>query len=164
MRHRVVAAAFAAVLAACTVGPEYRRPEVSTPESYRGAGTDWKRAQPGDGLPRGSWWEVFGDPQLNALAKRVEVSNQNMRAAEARFRQAQALVRQARSELFPVVSGSAAVSRSRPSGSAATITNSRELALDAGWEPDLWGRVRRSIEASEASWQGSAADLESVRL
>lgn len=164
MRNRVMAAACAAMLAACTLGPAYQRPDAPTPGSYREAGGDWKRAQPGDGMPRGSWWEMFGDPQLNALAKRVEISNQNLRAAEARFRQAQALVRQARSELFPVVSGSAAASRSRASGSAASITNSHELALDAGWEPDLWGRVRRSIEASEAEWRRSAADLESVRL
>lgn len=159
-----MAAACAAVLAACTVGPAYQRPEAPTPGSYREAGRDWKRAQPGDGIPRGSWWEMFGDPQLNALAKRVEVSNQNMRAAEARFRQAQALVRQARADLFPVVAGSAAAGRSRAAGSPARVANSHELAVDAAWEPDLWGRVRRSIEASEAAWQGSAADLESVRL
>lgn len=164
MRNRVMAAACAAMLAACTVGPAYQRPDAPTPGSYREAGGDWKRAQPGDGISRGSWWEMFGDPQLNALAKQVEISNQNMRAAEARFRQAQALARQARSELFPVVAGNAAASRSRASGRPASITNSHELALDAGWEPDLWGRVRRSIEASEAAWQGSAADLESARL
>ena len=164
MRRYVIAAAVAAVLAACTVGPEYRRPEVSTPESYRGAGGDWKRAQPADGVPRGSWWEMFGDPKLNTLAKRVEVSNQTVRAAEARFRQAQALVRQARADQFPVVAGGAAANRGRPPGSGARATNSYELGLDAAWEPDLWGRVSRSIEASEAAWQGSAADLESVRL
>jgi NodT family efflux transporter outer membrane factor (OMF) lipoprotein len=135
---------------------------VSTPQSYRWAGEDWKRAQPRDGLPRGSWWEMFGDPQLNALARRVEISNQNLRVAEARFRQARALVRQARADLFPIVSGSAAAGRSRsPSGGAAS---SYELGLDASWEPDLWGRVRRSVEAAEAAAQASAADLESVRL
>jgi NodT family efflux transporter outer membrane factor (OMF) lipoprotein len=164
MRRHAIVAAIAAVLAACTVGPEYRRPEVATPETYRGAGGDWKRAQPADGLPRGSWWEMFGDPQLNALAQRVEVSNQGIRAAEARFRQAQTLVRQARAELFPVIAGSAAASRSRSPGSPARTASSYDLALDAAWEPDLWGRVRRSVEASAADWQGSAADLESVRL
>jgi len=164
MRRHAIAAVCVAALAACTVGPAYQRPDAPTPGNYREAGGDWKPAQPGDGLPRGSWWEIFGDPQLNALAGRVEVSNQNMRAAEARFRQAQALVRQARSELFPVVSGSGTAGRSRASGSPAKITNSHELALDAAWEPDLWGRVRRSVEASEAEWQGSAADLESARL
>jgi len=164
MRNHVSVVALAAVLAACTVGPEYRRPEVSTPERYRGADGDWKRAQPGDALPRGNWWEMFGDAQLNALAQRVEVSNQSIRAAEARFRQAQALVRQARSDLFPVVTGSAEARRNRSPGSPASTANSYELGLDAAWEPDLWGRVRRSIEASEAAWQGSAADLESARL
>jgi NodT family efflux transporter outer membrane factor (OMF) lipoprotein len=164
MRRYAIAVAIAAVLTACAAGPEYRRPEVSTPASYRGAGGDWKRAQPADSLPRGSWWEMFGDRQLNALARRVEVSNQTIRAAEARFRQAQALVRQARSELFPVVAGGATGGRSRTQGSAARTASSYELALDAAWEPDLWGRVSRSIEASAAAWQGSAADLESVRL
>jgi NodT family efflux transporter outer membrane factor (OMF) lipoprotein len=162
MRHCAIAAALAAVLAGCTAGPEYRRPEVSTPQSYRWAGEDWKRAQPRDGLPRGSWWEMFGDPQLNALARRVEISNQNLRVAEARFRQAQALVRQARADLFPIVSGSAAAGRSRsPSGAAAS---SYELGLDASWEPDLWGRVRRSVDAAAAAAQASVADLETVRL
>jgi NodT family efflux transporter outer membrane factor (OMF) lipoprotein len=164
MRRYAIAVAVAAILAACTVGPEYRRPEVSTPQSYRWAGADWKRAQPGDSLPRGNWWEMFGDSQLNALAQRVEVSNQSMRAAEARFRQAQALARQARADLFPVVTGGAAAGRSRSPGNPARTANSNELALDAAWEPDVWGRVRRSIEASEAAWQGNAADLESVRL
>jgi NodT family efflux transporter outer membrane factor (OMF) lipoprotein len=164
MSRYAIAAALAAVLAACTVGPDYRRPEVSTPERYRGAGSEWKRAQPADALPRGAWWEMFGDPQLNALAKRVEVSNQNLRAAEARIRQAQALVRQARADLFPVIAGSASASRSRAAGSSARAANSYEIGLDAAWEPDLWGRVRRSIEASEATWRASAADLESVRL
>lgn len=162
MRTRAIAVALAAVLAACTVGPDYRRPEVSAPERFRGAGAEWKRAQPGDSLPRGDWWEMFGDPQLNALAKRVEVSNQNMRAAEARFRQAQALTRQARAELFPVVAGRTAADRSRFGGRSAE--NSYEVSLDAAWEPDLWGRVRRSVEASTAALQASAADLESVRL
>jgi len=164
MKRRLLAAVLTAVLAACTVGPDYRRPEVSTPERYRGTGGDWKRAQPGDTLPRGNWWEMFGDPQLNALAQRVEVSNQTIRAAQARFRQAQALVRQSRADFFPVVAGSAAAGRSRTPGSLARTANSYELGLDAAWEPDLWGRVRRSVEASEAVWQGSAADLESVRL
>lgn len=164
VRRRAIAAVVAAMLAGCTVGPEYRRPDVSTPQSYRWADENWKRAQPGDTLPRGAWWEMFGDPQLNALAQRVEISNQNLRAAEARFRQAQALVRQARAELFPTLSGRAAADRSRSPGSPARTSSSYELAADANWELDLWGRVRRSIEASEAASQASAADLESVRL
>lgn len=164
MRRCALAAAFVALLAGCTVGPEYRRPDVSTPQNYRWAGADWKRAQPGDSLPRGSWWEMFGDPQLSALAQRVEISNQNVRAAEARVRQARALVRQARAELVPTVSGGAAADRSRSPGSPARSASSYELALDANWEPDLWGRVRRSVEAAETASQASAADLESARL
>lgn len=164
MKHGAIAAAFAAALAGCTAGPEYRRPEVSTPPSYRWAGEDWKRAQPADSLPRGKWWELFADPQLNALAQRVEISNQTLRAAEARYRQAQALVRQARAELSPTVTGGAAADRSRSPGSPARVANSYELALGASWEPDLWGRVRRSVEAADTASQASAADLESARL
>ena len=164
MRRGVIAVVVASALAGCTAGPDYRRPEVASPQSYRWAGSDWKRAQPGDTLPRGNWWEIFGDPQLNALAQRVEISNQNLRAAEARFRQAQALVRQARAEFFPTIAGSAGADRSRSPGTPARTGSSYELALDASWEPDLWGRVRRSVEAGEAAAQASAADLESARL
>jgi len=143
------------------VGPDYVRPTVDTPAAFKEM-EGWKRAEPGDAIVRGKWWEIFGDPQLNALAERVDVSNQNIRVAEAQVRQANAIARQARAGLFPVVTGSAAAGRSKQPGFSAA--SNYELALDASWELDLWGRVRRSVESAEANWQASAGDLESVRL
>ena len=143
------------------VGPDYVRPPVEVPVAYKEM-EGWKPAAPRDALDRGRWWEIFGDPELNALAPRVDVSNQNIRLAEANFRQARALAEQARAGLFPTVSAGAAAFRSK-SPSTSAVSN-YEVAASASWELDLWGRVRRGIESGEANWQASAADLESVRL
>lgn len=163
------------MLAACTVGPNYVRPSAPTPRTYKEA-QDWKPAQPKDHLDRGKWWQIFGDPQLDALERQIDISNQNLRAAEAQFRQARALVRQARAGYFPTLSASTSVTRAQSGGgssrvgpSGATIggpsaINEYSLALDASWELDVWGRVRRQVESNQASAQASAADLESVRL
>ena len=151
----------ALVLASCAVGPDYRRPQVVAPPQYRES-SDWKIAEPRDGVPRGKWWEIFGDPQLNALADKVGASNQNLRVAEAQYRRAQALVQSARAALFPSLAGSLGVTRSG-SGTRAAAT-SYDLGANASWDADLWGRVRRNVESSEATAQASAADLESVRL
>jgi NodT family efflux transporter outer membrane factor (OMF) lipoprotein len=161
----------AAFLSACMVGPDYVRPSAPAPvpDAYREM-AGWKRAEPRDAIERGRWWEVFGDPELNALAARVEISNQNIRAAEANFRQAQALAEQARAGLFPTVGAGASAIRSKsPSLSnqpsfATGAVNNFNLNLNASWELDLWGKVRRGIESGEANWQASAADLELVRL
>jgi NodT family efflux transporter outer membrane factor (OMF) lipoprotein len=150
-------------LSACTVGPNYVRPSVDTPAQYKEM-DGWKQAEPSDAIARGKWWEIFGDRELNALAERVNISNQNVRGAEARVRQAQAIARQARAGLFPLASGSTSADRTRVPGRGNSTVSSYELAVDAIWEPDLWGRVRRSIESAQAAWQASAADLESVRL
>jgi NodT family efflux transporter outer membrane factor (OMF) lipoprotein len=164
MMRRLLACAVATLaLAGCTVGPDYVRPSADVPARYKEAEL-WKRAEPGDALRRGSWWEIFDDPQLNALAAQVDLSNQSLRNAEANVRQAQALARQARAGLFPVVSASGTAVRNSLPNNGTGAASSYELALDASWEPDLWGRVRRSIESAEAGWQASAADLESVRL
>jgi NodT family efflux transporter outer membrane factor (OMF) lipoprotein len=170
MRPRIVLAlAASGSLAGCMVGPDYVRPTAPVPEAYREM-AGWKRAEPRDAIARGRWWEMFGDPELNALAARVEISNQNIRIAEANFRQAQALAQQARAGLFPTVGASTTAFRSQsPSLSnqpsfATGPVNNFNLNLNASWELDLWGRVRRGIESGEASWQASAADLESVRL
>jgi NodT family efflux transporter outer membrane factor (OMF) lipoprotein len=151
------------------VGPDYVRPTAPTTPSYKDAGS-WKPAEPRDHASRGKWWEIFGDPQLNVLEEQVDVSNQNVLAAEAQYRQAQAIVQQARAGLFPTVGGTASMSRSqspnlanRPVNSTAPVNN-YTLSLDATWEVDLWGRVRRQLEGSEATAQATAADLESVRL
>lgn len=159
MKHAVL---LVLVLAGCAVGPDYRKPEIKVPEG-------WREAQPADALPRGSWWSAFGDAELDALMKRVEVSNQNIRVAEARQRQARALADQARAALFPTVSANASATRSKaPSLPNAPTTskavNNFNASLNAGWELDLWGRVRRAVEAGEASFQASAAELEAARL
>ena len=160
--QRAVAATLAATLASCSLlGPNYRRPQVVTPPAYKES-KDWKIAEPRDGVPRGAWWRIFGDTQLNALAEKVEKSNQDLRVAEAQYRRAQAVVQQSRAGLFPVVTGEASVTRSG-AGSRASTTN-YDLSGRASWDADLWGRVRRGVESSEASAAASAADLESVRL
>jgi len=153
----------------CAVGPDYQRPSVEVPAGYKEAG-EWKVAQPQDAASRGRWWEMFGDPELNALMKQVEVSNQNVLAAEAQFRRAQAIVAASRAAYFPTVSADASVTRSRsPIGvvggtTAGRIITNRSASLDAAWELDLWGRVRRTAESSEASAQASAADLAGALL
>ena len=153
----------------CAVGPDYKRPSVDVPPGYKEAG-EWKVAQPQDGAVRGQWWEMFGDPTLDALMEQVEISNQNVLAAEAQFRRAQAIVMASRAAYFPAVTANASITRSRsPIGviggttAGRTITN-RSASLDAGWELDLWGRLRRTAESSEASAQASAADLAGARL
>ena len=166
MNMRWSAAAALALLTACTVGPKYVRPAVDAPAAYKEAG-NWKVAQPRDDVKRDRWWEVFNDAQLNSLVAQIDVSNQNVRVAEANFRQARALVQQARSSLFPSVTGGASVTRSRTSGTstrAGSISNNYNLALDAGYEVDIWGRVRNTVSATVAGAQASAADLETVRL
>jgi len=169
--HLILLAAASAMLHGCAVGPDYARPDVEAPADYKERpAIDWKVAQPRDEAKRGKWWESFGDPQLNALVEQVDISNQNVRAAEARFRQAQAVVAASRSALFPTLDANASIIRSRsPVGAlggttAGRIVTNRSASVEAGWEADVWGRVRRGVESSEAGAQASAADLESVRL
>jgi NodT family efflux transporter outer membrane factor (OMF) lipoprotein len=163
MKHRIlVIAVVSSLLSACAVGPNYVRPEVDTPASFRET-QGWKPAQPSDALPRGKWWELFGVAELNGLVDQVEVSNQNLRAAEARYRQSQALTRSARSALFPSVSASASTSRARQRG-ADDSNKSYSASLSANWEADIWGKLRRDLESARASSQASAADLASVKL
>jgi NodT family efflux transporter outer membrane factor (OMF) lipoprotein len=162
----------AAALLGCSVGPNYVRPTTESPSAYKEA-LGWKPAEPRDQQPRDNWWEVFKDPKLDAMAAGVEVSNQTIKAAEARVREAQALTQAARAALFPLVSANASATRSRTAsgnsvststGQGGSIRNDYNVALDVSWEVDLWGRVRRTVEASEASAQASVADLESAKL
>jgi NodT family efflux transporter outer membrane factor (OMF) lipoprotein len=168
--RRLAALAVAAALAGCTVGPDYVRPGVETPAEFKEL-AGWKRAAPSDAIARGRWWVVFVDPQLDALAERVAISNQNVRLAEANYRQARAVAAQARAAFYPVASGSASFRRSQFSSASSTrpafargVTESYELSLDASWELDLWGRIRRSVEAAEAEAVGAAGDLEAATL
>src|SRR5262249_12138836 len=160
----------------CTVGPDYVKPTVATPAAYKEAqpGSDvWKVATPSDALKRGKWWEIFGDAQLNALAEQVNVSNQDLKVAQANYQQARALAQQARAGYFPTVTVGAntVAARVRQSANVPARTNVTVgpfndfiAPLDVSWEVDVWGRVRRQVESSQASAQGSAADLENVRL
>ncbi|HEY6873950.1 MAG TPA: efflux transporter outer membrane subunit [Geobacteraceae bacterium] len=165
----VVAIGALALLPACTVGPDYVRPSVATPPVFKEM-SGWKRAQPQDEAIRGNWWEVFNDPQLNALEEEAAGANQNVAVAEAQFRQARALVRGARAGYFPTVTAGASASRTRrpvTTGNGSTVASTVSdyaLPVDVTWEVDLWGRVRRTVEASRASARSSAADLEGVRL
>lgn len=152
----------AALLSACAVGPDYVRPAVEAPAAFKEM-QGWKIAQPQDQEIRGKWWEVFGDPELNALQEQVAISNQNLAQAEARFRQAKALVQSARAAYFPTLSGSVSSSRSDRATQTGPV-NSHSLAFDANWEADVWGRVQRNVEANQASAAASAADLEATRL
>ena len=177
-RARAVPVFLALLTAACAVGPDYKRPSAPVPAAFKeqappgntaAAEDRWKPAEPRDDAHRGKWWEVFADPQLNALEEQVAISNQNIAQAEAQFRGARAAVRGARSDFYPTVTATASATRSQPStGSTAVVrsgtTNVYSLAGDLSWEVDVFGRVRRNVEGSVANAQASAADLESVRL
>jgi len=147
-------------LAGCTVGPDYKKPAVETPAEYKEAG-DWVKAKPADDAPKGNWWEAFHDPVLNGLEEQVSVSNQTLKAAEARHAQATAAVQAARAQYFPIVDANASATRGR----ANNVDTRRYTAeLGASWEPDFWGRVRRLVESSRAAEEASAADVEAARL
>jgi NodT family efflux transporter outer membrane factor (OMF) lipoprotein len=169
-----VAAVLAFQLAGCAVGPDYKRPAAAVPASFKEAPEGWKVAQPSDTADRGDWWTIYHDPQLNTLIDQLNQHNQTVAQFAAAYRQARALVGEARSAYFPVISASANASRSRTplrSGTASanfgnngTIGNSFDVGLDATWEPDLWGKVSRTVSAQEAGQQGAAADLANARL
>ena len=165
--------AFSVALSACTLGPDYQRPALQTPAQFKQI-EGWSQAKPSDALARGSWWQVYGDAELDALVERLNVSNQNLAASEAQYRQARALVRGARAAFYPSLSSSAAATRSSQ-GSGNTnstsfntagsgISSSYDLSLNAAWELDVWGKLRRSLESSRADFEASAADLAALKL
>lgn len=173
LKPLLAALAASIALAACAVGPDYVRPQMDEAPAVFKEGQDWKPAQPRDLAAGGKWWEMFGDAQLNALVDQVEISNQNLALAEANFRGAMALVQSSRSALSPTLDASASASRGRSgsgssssssSSSSSGVRNSYSFGLTASWEADIWGRVRRDIEASTDSAQASAADLAAARL
>ena len=170
----LAATATALLLSACAVGPDYVRPATVAPAAFKET-KDWKTATPQDQELHGKWWEIYQDQQLNALVEQVDISNQNLAQAEAQYRQAKALVESARSSYFPTVSANVSSTRSggRNSGSSlssgssagsGSVTTSDSLGLSASWEPDLWGRISRTVESNQASAQASAADLQVARL
>ena len=162
-----------AALAACTVGPDYHRPPVETPAAYKEV-DGWKPSTPQDAIARGPWWSVYNDPVLDKLVPQVVVSNQNLKAAEAAFRNATALVQEARANYFPIITGTASGQRSGQGGrssvsggrsfSGARTLTEYDLSADASWTLDVWGRIRRTVESQEADAQASAADLASAQL
>jgi NodT family efflux transporter outer membrane factor (OMF) lipoprotein len=169
-----LAAALAVLLlAGCAVGPDYRRPEAAVPAAFKEA-SGWKSAEPADEAPRGNWWEIYGDAGLNALVAQVEVSNENVLAAAAQYRQAVALLGGARAGYFPTATAGLSASRGQGTSPSATgaatvapgapIRDTARLSLGVNWEADVWGRIGRNVEAGEASAQASAADLQSALL
>lgn len=163
----------------CMVGPNYKRPPAPVPVAFKEPPTSnykevdgWKPASPNDALIKGKWWEIYNDPALNALEEQVAVSNQNVLALEAQYREARAATQVARAALFPTVGTAPAITESRAGGSTtangAAVTSAVHTAytfpLSATWAPDLWGSVRRSITAASATAQATAAQLENARL
>lgn len=165
------------LLTSCAVGPDYQRPDTATPANFKEAG-NWKIATPNDDANRGKWWEAFGDRELNNLVEQVDINNQNLKLAEAKYRQAQALGASARSSFFPTISAASSATRTErgvsnngsntsigaASRASSSISNSYNLSANLNWELDLWGRIRRQVESGNASIEASAADLASARL
>ncbi|WP_409318320.1 efflux transporter outer membrane subunit [Pseudomonas sp. KCJK9016] len=161
-----------AMLSACAVGPDYQRPQTAEIAQYKEA-EGWRQASPSDALARGAWWELYGDRQLNELVEKLNSSNQTVAQSEAQYRQAQALVRDARGAFYPTLDLSAGKTRSSQgtgssssslSSSASGIRDTYNAQLGVSWEADVWGKLRRGLEANEASAQASYADLAAMRL
>ena len=171
----IAASGILLLLCACNPAPKYVRPPAPTPTAYKEApdqfkeGSGWKLAQPGDDKIRSKWWEVYNDPQLNALEEQVAISNQSLKASEANFRAARALVVSARAALFPTLGATPAYTNSRSSTTTRTagfsgtglgaVVNSFSLPLDVSYTPDFWHRIRNTVDAQAFNAQASAADV-----
>src|SRR5690242_3684280 len=154
----------------CAVGPRYAKPATISPARYKETPENWKTAEPSDQLARGKWWEIYGDAQLNAFEEQIAVSNQNLKAAQAQYQQARALVRLNRANYYPSITAGLSAARThnssnRPLGNVA-LSNSTDIVIpvDVSWEPDVFGRIRKTVEVAHSNAQASAADLESVSL
>jgi len=165
-----IVAAFT-VLSACTVGPDYVRPDTPVPAQYKEAG--WKVGEPFDAIDRGAWWSIYKDLLLDDLEKQIEISNQNLKAAAAAFEQAEWIVAQFRAGFFPILDLNGGAQRSRTGGGASSSTgvgrsgftsSTFTTSASASWVPDLWGKIRRTVEGDVASAQASAGNLASARL
>lgn len=184
---RMGALAAALLLPACEVGPDYKRPDAAAPAAYKETTDEsarqipppppgWKVSQPQDDADRGAWWSVYNDEELNQLEHQVSISNQNVKDYEAQFRQAEALLREAQSQLFPTLSLSAGAQRGGGGGGATSTASSVGASAAGGartqytfegsvaWQPDVWGSVRRQIESDKANVQVGSADLANARL
>src|SRR3989454_9981363 len=172
MKHALLSLApiVTLALAGCAVGPNYKRPTTETPAHYKAEELgSWKKGQPGDHVPKGDWWNIFGDETLNDLQGRATGADQELKAAVARVDQARATARVARSELLPTLNADPSYTRQRfspnqvPSFGDLTANNYRG-ALDLSYEIDLWGRVRRGFESARADAQASLAAFHNVLL
>ena len=175
MRNTIPAAgaaiAWALLLAGCSLAPPLETPEVPVAESYKEGGP-WIAAQPADHLPRGAWWQLYAEPELDALQNQLIANSPNLAAAVARYNQAEAYTSQLRSGLFPIVDAVGSVERNRQSdrrplrgtGSSDSEYSDYTVGVQAAYELDLWGRVRNSVAAGVASAEAERADLESTRL
>jgi len=176
---RIVVFLLALLLAGCMVGPRYAKPGVPTTPTYKeevpgsfNESGQWQRANPADQAGRGKWWEIFGDPELNTLEEQIASSNQTLRVAEARFREARAAIRFNRAARFPTISTSPSASYARSSDYSPSFptkvpeasTGDLELPVDLSYELDLWGRVRRSVASAREEAQATAADYETAKL
>ena len=176
MRLRAIAIVGAMLGAGCSVGPKYKVPAAPVTPAWKEAPPEtfketqgWKTAQPADAKLRSDWWAIFGDPELNSLESQVDVSNQNLKIAEARFREARALIQLNRSSLFPTVTAGVGIqsgygTRNSTLSDAKRRYTSFVLPVDLSYEVDAWGRVRHSVEAAREEAQATAADLETIRL
>jgi NodT family efflux transporter outer membrane factor (OMF) lipoprotein len=175
-RPYTLLAGCALFLAGCTVGPKYARPVVPAapafseqpPQSFTES-QGWKQAQPADTTLRADWWQLFGNPELNGLEEEINLSNQTLKAAEARFREARTLIQLNRAGLYPTISTAPSITTNRTSSNAPLGTHAGDfgqytLPVDVNYELDAWGRVRRSIAAAREETQASAGDLETIRL
>jgi NodT family efflux transporter outer membrane factor (OMF) lipoprotein len=156
-------------LAGCAVGPKYKTPPIPAPPAYKEIG-DWKTAQPSDQNLGGNWWEIFQDPQLNALEAQINVSNQNLKAAVAQYQEARAALRYARADYYPTISTAPSATRqrysdNRPGSAARGITfNDFVIPVDLSYQVNAWGRVSKNVESYREQAQASAADLAVVNL
>jgi len=181
MKHALRSASITAMLAGmalagCAVGPNYHRPTAAHPQRFKEA-EGWKPAEPREAASGSDWWSIYGDATLDELEKQIDISNQTLKASEAAWRQATALVSQARAGLFPTIGVSATGTRSGGSGGRANAAqlggtvaplthpvNEFELVGNASWDLDIWGKIRRTIESDVANAQASEADLAAARL
>ncbi len=149
--------------AGCAIGPKYRRPVAPAPPALKelAGNDDWKMASPGDGLMKGKWWENFGDPELNRLEELVQVNNENIKQAEAQYREARATILSNHANYYPSIGSTSSITQSylRQAGN-----NSFSLPANASWEPDFWGRVRLSVENAVENAQAGVANIENIRL
>ena len=166
-----VALASVLSIAGCAVGPKYNRPAVEIPSAYKEVG-DWRPAQPNEQNLGGAWWQIFQDQQLNALEDQINVSNQNLKGAEAQYTQARAVLRYYRADYYPSINAGAAatrnrISNNRPPGHLSTngaTYNDYQIPVELSYELDVWGRVRKTVESQRDQAQASAADLATVNL